>query len=309
MLRNFQDVLANAASYGRVKISVAVAQDKDVLQSLKLAHDAGLIEPILVGDAAVIRPLLATVGLPADTVVVDEPDISKAALAAVSLVHDGMAGVVMKGQVNTSDFLKAVLNAGVGLRTGRLLSHLGVFEVPGEPRLIFHSDGGMNIAPSLAEKKDILINAMQMLHSLGIALPNVAVLTANEQVNPKMPATVDAKALTDMCTAGELPAGIVEGPIALDVAISPEAARHKGIASRISGRVDLFIMPNIETGNAMGKSLLYYARAKMAGVVLGATRPIVLTSRSETPEGKLYSIALACLAAGRITDDETPSQK
>lgn len=298
MLRNFQDVLAKAATCGRIKISVAVAQDKDVLQSLKLAHDAGLVEPILVGDAAVIRPLLAEIGLPEGTTIVDEPDIHTAALAAVALAHNGVAQVVMKGLVNTSDFLKAVLNAEVGLRTGRLLSHLAAFEVPGEPRLIFHTDGGMNISPSLAEKKDILVNAMLMLQSLGISQPNVAVLTANEQINPKMPATMDAKALSEMSLAGELPAGIVEGPIALDVAISPEAAKHKGLTSRISGQVDLFLMPNIETGNTMGKSLLYYARAKMAGVVLGATHPIVLTSRSETPEGKLYSIALATLAAG-----------
>lgn len=309
MLRNFQDVLANAANYGRVKISVAVAQDRDVLQALKLAHDAGLVEPLLVGDAAVIRPLLTEVGLPPETTVVDEPDINKAALAAVELVHNGKAQVVMKGLVNTSDFLKAVLNAEVGLRTGRLLSHLAAFEVPGESRLIFHSDGGMNIAPTLAEKKDILVNALLMLQSLGIDEPNVAVLTANEQINPKMPATTDAKALTDMSLAGELPAGIVEGPIALDVAISPEAARHKGISSRISGQVDLFLMPNIETGNSMGKSLLYYAKAKMAGVVLGATNPIVLTSRSETPEGKLYSIALACLAAGSKKGGTASCQK
>ena len=309
MLRNFQDVLANAATLGRVKISVAVAQDKDVLHALKMAFDAGLVEPILVGDAATIKPLLSQVGLPDSTRIVDEPDINQAALAAVALVRNGEAAVVMKGLINTSDFLKAVLNSQVGLRTGRLLSHLSVFEIPGEPRLVFHSDGGMNIAPSLAEKKDILVNALFMLHSLGIPQPKVAVLTANEQISPKMPATTDAKALTDMSVAGELPEGIVEGPIALDVAISPEAAKHKGIVSRVSGEVDLFLMPNIETGNSLGKSLLYYANAKMAGVILGATHPIVLTSRSETPEGKLYSIALACLAAGGQKGGSIPCQK
>jgi len=148
-----------------------------------------------------------------------------------------------------------------------------------------------------------------MLHSLGIPQPKVAVLTANEQISPKMPATTDAKALTDMSVVGELPEGIVEGPIALDVAISPEAAKHKGIVSRVSGEVDLFLMPNIETGNTLGKSLLYYANAKMAGVILGATHPIVLTSRSETPEGKLYSIALACLAAGGQKGGNVPCPK
>ena len=156
----------------------------------------------------------------------------------------------------------------------------------------------MNIAPGLAEKKDILVNAMLAMRALGIEHPNVAVLTANEQVSPRMPATTDAQALVSMAAAGELPPGIVEGPIAFDVAMNPEAARHKGLTSRISGQVDLFLMPNIETGNALGKATLYYGKAKMAGIVLGATNPIVLTSRSETAEGKLYSIALACLAAG-----------
>ncbi len=298
MLRNFQEVLAWAKRPGEMMISVAAAQDKDVLQAVKLAQDNGLARPLLVGDAAAIRPLLAEVGLPADTPVVDEKDMNKAALTAVSLVSKGEAQVVMKGLINTSDFLKAVLHPEVGLRTGRLLSHMAVFEVPGEPKLIFHSDGGMNIAPTLAEKKDILVSAMLALQALGIERPNVAVLTANEQVSPKMPATIDAKALADMAAAGELPPGVVEGPIAFDVAVNPEAARHKGITSRISGQVDLFLMPNIETGNALGKATLYYGKAKMAGIVLGARNPIVLTSRAETAEGKLYSIALACLAAG-----------
>lgn len=296
MLRNFEEVLA-LASGGRRRISVAVAQDRDVLQALKLAADKGLAAPVLVGDADAIRPLLDEVGLPADTPVVDEKDMDRAALTAVSLVQKGEAEVLMKGLVNTSDFLKAVLNPEVGLRTGRLLSHLAVFEVPGEPKLIFHSDGGMNIAPTLAEKKDILVSAMLALKSLGIANPNVAVLTANEQVNPKMPATLDAKALADMAAAGELPPGTVEGPIAFDVAVNPEAARHKGLVSKVTGQVDLFLMPNIETGNALGKAVQYYGKARMAGIVLGATHPIVLTSRAETAEGKLYSIALACLAA------------
>lgn len=297
MPRSFAEILTKAKGLGKVTVSVAVAQDKDVLLALKSAYDVGLADAILVGDAGLIKPLLAEVGLPADTRIVDEPEMTKAALTAVSLVRNGEAQVLMKGLVNTSDFLKAVLNAEVGLRTGRLLSHLGVAEIPGVDRLLFQTDGGMNIAPSLAEKKDILTNAMLALHAIGIAEPNVAVLTANEQVNPKMQATVDAKALADMAAAGELPKGVVEGPIALDVAASAEAAKHKGISSKVSGQVDIMLVPNIETGNSLGKSLIYYAKAKFAGVVLGATHPIVLTSRAETPEGKLNSIALACLIA------------
>lgn len=298
MPRSFDEILTKARGLGKVTVSVAVAQDKDVLLALKSACDVGLADAILVGDASLIKPLLAEVGLPADTRIVHEPEMARAALTAVSLVRKGEAQVLMKGMVNTSDFLKAVLNAEVGLRTGRLLSHLGVAEIPGVDRLLFQTDGGMNIAPALAEKKDILTNAMLALHAIGIAEPKVAVLTANEQVNPKMPATVDAKALADMAAAGELPRGVVEGPIALDVAASAEAAKHKGISSKVSGQVDIMMVPNIETGNALGKSLIYYAKAKFAGVVLGATHPIVLTSRAETPEGKLNSIALACLIAG-----------
>jgi phosphate butyryltransferase len=300
VLRNFAEVLSRAQGLGRVTISVAAAQDKDVLQAVKAAFDAGLATAILVGDAVAITPLLAAVGLPADTPVVHEPDNNKAALTAVSLVGQGKAQVLMKGLLNSRDFLRAVLHPTEGLRTGRLLSHLSAYEVPGQEKLVFHSDGGMNIAPTLAEKKDILINALLALHALGIACPNVAVLTANELVNPKMPATVDAKALADMGAAGQLPAAIVEGPIAMDVAVSPEAARHKGLTSAVSGMVDLFLMPNIETGNAVGKALIYYAKAVMAGVVLGATHPVVMTSRAETVEGKLNSIALAALAASGV---------
>lgn len=300
MLQNFQDVLYRAKKYGKVKISVAVAQDLDVLLALKLAKDENLVQPILVGDREAIMPLLVKAGLPDDTTIIDVPDVDKAALTAVELVHNGEADVLMKGLINSSNFLKAVLNAEAGLRTGRLLSHLAVFEVPGEKKLIFHSDGGMNIAPGLAEKKDILVNAMTALHSIGIDMPKVAILTANELVNPKMSATVDAKALSEMAEAGQLPCGVVEGPISLDVAISPIAASHKGLSSKVSGDVDLFLMPNIETGNSLGKSLIYYAGGRMAGLVLGATNPIVMTSRAETPEGKFYSIALACLSAAGL---------
>ena len=155
-----------------------------------------------------------------------------------------------------------------------------------------------------------LINGMLSLQDMGIDHPRVGLLTANEVVNPKMPATVDAKMLSDMAAAGELPPGIIEGPIALDVAVSSEAARHKGLSSQVSGQVDLLVVPNIETGNALGKSIIYFARGKMAGIVLGASHPIVMTSRAETPEGKLNSIALACLVhSSKKREGESPCQK
>jgi len=299
VLCSLQDVLSKAKqSANEIIISVAVAQDKDVLLAIKAAQDCGLAKAILVGDSKVIRLLLAEIGLPLDTPIVDEPDVHKAALVAVSLVKQNKAQVLMKGLLNSSDFLRAVLNSQEGLRTGRLLSHLACLEIPGQEKLIFLSDGGMNIAPTLTEKKDILINSLLALHNMGIPCPNVAVLTANEIVNPKMPATMDALALVELNDSGELPLCIIEGPIALDVALSPEAGKHKGISSKIAGKVDLFLVPNIEAGNISSKMLIHYAKAQMAGIVLGATNPIVLTSRAETPEGKLYSMALACLAAG-----------
>lgn len=295
MYCNYQQVIAAAQARWPAVISVAVAQDAEVLEAVKLAYDSGIATAILVGNAAQIKPLAEQAGLSAAIQIVDEPDVAKAALKAVSIVRAGEAQVLMKGFINSSDFLKAVLNQEEGLRNGQLLSHLAVFEIPGQPKLLFVTDGGMNIAPSLAEKQDILTSAMLALNGMGLAKPNVAVLTANEQVNPRMPATMDAKALAELSLTGVLPPGIVEGPIALDVAVSAAAAQHKNITSKIAGNVDLILVPNIETGNAIGKTLIYYAGAKMAGLVLGASSPVVMTSRAETVEGKLNSIALACL--------------
>jgi len=296
MYQNYSEVLLKAKSLGPFIISVAVAQDREVLEAVKLARDIGLANAILVGDENLIGPLLAEVGLSSETVIIHESEAAKAALTAVSLAKQGKAHIVMKGHINSSDFLRAVLNKEEGLRTGRLLSHLAVFEIPGQDKLLFVTDGGMNIAPTLLEKKDILVSAMLALHGMGITNPHVAILTANEQVSAKMPATVDAQALVEMSAGGQLPRGIVEGPIAFDVAVNLESAKHKNIHSQVSGKVDLFLTPNIETGNVLGKMLIFYAKAKMAGLVLGATHPIVMTSRAETSEGKLNSIALACLA-------------
>lgn len=305
MLHSFSDVLAQAKQTAgtEVTIAVAAAQDRDVLQAIKTAQDIGLARAILVGDESAIRSLMAEIGLSPDTPVVNEPDMNKVGLAAVALVRQGKAQVLMKGLLNSNDFLRAVLHGQEGLRTGRLLSHLACLEIPGEDKLLFFSDGGMNIAPTLTEKRDILINSVLALHNIGIACPKVALLTANELVNPKMPATIDAQALAAMNDGTNLPCCTVEGPIAMDVAMSPEAAKHKGITSKIAGQVDLFLVPSIETGNAVTKALIHFAKAKMAGIILGATNPIVLTSRAETPEGKLYSMALACIAVGSAQKD------
>lgn len=297
MLRNFKELIERTKKLGRVTVSVAAAQDKDVLLAIKGAWDEGLVDAILVGDVVLIKPIIAEVGLPENIKVIHEPDDDMAALKAVNLVRKGEAQILMKGLINSSNFLKAVLNPDHGLRTGRILSHFAAFEIPGQKKLAFHTDGGMNVAPTLEEKKEILVNALEALEKLGITKPNVAVLTANEQVNPKIPVTMDAKALSEMGEAGLLPSCVIEGPIAMDVAASAEAAKHKGIKSKIAGDVDLFLVPTIEAGNMVGKTLVNYAKAKIAGVILGATHPVVMVSRADTPEAKVHSIALACLTA------------
>jgi len=210
----------------------------------------------------------------------------------------------MKGLVNSGDFLKAVVNNEVGLRTGRVLSHMTAYEIPGAKKLVFFSDGGINIAPKLNEKRDILANAISALNALGIHQPNVAILAANEVVNSKMPATVDAKELAAEYVGQNPLVAIVEGPIAMDVALNSDAAKHKGITSKIAGNVDLFMMPNIEAGNITSKALIHYANFKIAGVILGATHPVVMVSRADSAEAKLYSIALACLlVAGTLSGE------
>lgn len=300
MFQNYQDMIEKARVLGPVTMSVAVAQDNDVLEAVGMAEEAGIVRAILVGNEDAIRSRAEESGLRSDIEIIHEGDDSNAALKAVELVSTGKAQILMKGLVNTSIFMKAVLDKEVGLRTGRLLSHLAVFEIPNAKKLLFSSDGGINVAPNLDQKKQILINALGALKEMGVLNPNVAVLTANEKVSEKMPATVDAAELTRMNNEGEIPVScVLEGPIALDVANDPHAAEHKGIASRVTGDVDLLIFPNIEAGNIMGKTLIHYAGAKMAGIVLGTSHPVVLASRAETAEGKLNSIALAALTVKR----------
>jgi len=238
-------------------------------------------------------------GLTGRVELIHEADPDQACLVAAGCVRDGVAQALMKGMVNSSVFLKAALHPERGLRTGRLLSHLAAMEIPGAAKLSFFTDGGMNIAPGLEEKRQIMVNALEALHLMGIETPRVAVLTANEQVSPKMPATMDAQALVEAWEAGAYPNCIVEGPIAMDVALSPEAAHHKGIHSRVSGEVDLFLAPNIEAGNMITKVLLHYTPSKFAGMVLGATHPIVMGSRADSAEAKLNAIAMAALMARR----------
>lgn len=293
----FEALLDKAKSLGRAKVAVAGAADKEVLEAIKLAENEGLITPILVGDVLEIRRLAIDIGFSIKGVeLIHEPSPEAVAHKAVDAVVDGEAHFLMKGQMNSSDFLRAVLRADRGLRTQRLLSHLSAFEVPGFSRILFVTDGGVNIAPDLAQKKEILENSLHYLKGIGMDLVKVVVLTANEVANAKMPATMDAQALAKMGRAGEFPGAIVEGPLALDGAVSAAALKHKGITSQINGEVDLLLVPSIEVGNVLGKSMIYFAGATMAGILLGAKVPIVLASRNDTPRSKFMALTMAALS-------------
>ncbi len=295
MLKNFTELLNLAQKSEPVPLTVAVAEDREVLSALKSAQDKGLVKPILTGMAAAIEPLAQEIGL-SDCEIYDCANETEAALTAVRLVSSGRAKAVMKGLINTSPFMRAVLDKQVGLRTERRLSHLAAMEQRGAERLVFISDGAINPAPDLEAKKEILVNALDILWALGYQCPKVAAIAANEQVNEKIPATVDAKNLLEYSREQQLNC-LIEGPVALDVALSAQAAQHKGIDSRIAGQVDLFLAPNIEAGNVMIKGLLHWGPAAMAGMVIGTCAPVVLTSRSDSAEGKVLSIALAAAAA------------
>lgn len=297
MFKNFEEVLSIAKQRGPFKVSIAAAHDREVLETVKMASDMGLIAPILVGDADKIKSISKEIGL-CEMPIVDAADEAEAAQQAALLVKKGEAQILMKGFVNTSIFMKAVLNKETGLRSGRLLSHMAAYEIPGYNKIVFCTDSGINVAPTQEQKKDILTNALMAIKAMGIEKPKVAALAANEMVDPKIPATVDARALVEMHERGEIPECIIEGPMAMDVACSSEAAHHKGIESKVAGDVDLFFCPAIEVGNVLGKSWLYFNKAKWAGIVLGATNPIILGSRSDTAEIKLNSVAMACLSCG-----------
>ena len=298
MFRNLDDLVEAAIGMGPARIAVAAGHDPDVIESLQLAREMGLAEAVLVGDRKKIEPLAAAAGLRlGDGRLIHQPDESAAALQAIGLVRDGAADLLMKGKINTSVLIRAVLNREQGLRTGRQLSQVIVFQVPGIDRLMIMTDAAINLAPELTQKAEICRNAMHVAHALGIEEPNVALLCALEFVNPAMPATVDAAALTMMNRRGQLKGGYVEGPIALDVPMSRFAADRKGIETPLVENTDVFIAPDIEAANILYRAILYMAGGESGGIVVGAKVPLILLSRAETPETKIRSIAIGRLVA------------
>lgn len=298
MINSFEDVLAKVKERPIKKVAVAVAQDEPVLEAIRDAMEEGIAQAVLVGDRKKIVEAAQKVNMPLDKVeIIDEKDNGKACLTAVELVSSKKADMVMKGLVDTATFLRAVLNKEKGLRTGKVLSHVAVFDVPALKRIILLTDAAMNIAPDLVAKKQILENAVGIASAIGIEMPKVAPVCAVEVVNPDMQPTIDAAVLSKMNERGQIKGCIVDGPLAIDNALSMEAAKHKGINSPVAGQADIILVPNIETGNVMYKTLVYTANAKNGGILAGAAAPVILTSRADSPESKLFSIALAALAA------------
>lgn len=297
-MKSIDDIVQAAKATGRKTIAVAAAQEHSALEAALDAKVAGLAEPILVGDGDAIRAIAAEIKADLNGVrIIEEKDFARAAAAAVSLVRSGEADILMKGVLDTSILLKAALNKEAGLNAGKLTSHVAVIESPHYHKLFVVTDAAINIAPDLQGKLDIIANAVKVARAIGADKPKVALLAAVEKVNPdKMPCTVDAAIITQMNRRGQLKDCVVDGPLALDNAISAESAKIKKIVSDVAGDADVLVAPDIEAGNVLYKALLDLGGARGAGIVAGATKPIVLTSRADSRETKLASIALAVLA-------------
>ena len=303
MSKSFEELISKANQKTLKKVSVSNAQDEPVLQAVKAAKEQNIATAILVGDEAKIREIAASIDMDlTDFEIINEPDTEAAALKAVELVHNGKADILLKGLLETKTFLKSVLNKEVGLRTGKMLSHVCVFEIEGINRLLFFTDVAFNTYPTLADKVNIINNAVEVAHACGIECPKVAPLCAVETVNPKMQPTVDADNLTKMYEGGDFKGCQIDGPLSMDLAIDPEAAVHKGVTNPVAGHADILLFPNIDAGNITYKILVRTAKVKIGNVLVGTSAPVVLTSRSDDFETKLNSIALATVIAGSITD-------
>jgi Phosphotransacetylase len=293
MIKKLDELINLAKERGKKTLSVAVAQDKEVLTAVIEAVKLGIVDAIFIGDEEKINKIVKEDKLNIDNIkIVDEKDILKAAAKAVEFVSKGEAHFIMKGMLGTADLLRAVLNKEAGLRGKGLLSHVMVYDVPAYHKLIFLTDGGMVPYPTVEDKVGIINNAIKVAHKIGIEVPKVAPICAVEVVNPSMQATVDAAVLSQMNKRGQIKGCIIDGPLALDNAISKLAAEHKGIVSDVAGDADVLLVPNIESGNFLGKSMTYFANAESAGVIMGAKCPVVLVSRADSSKSKLYSIAL-----------------
>ena len=303
MSKGFEELLQKVKNCSTKKIAVCVAQDDAVLEAVKAAKEQGIADAILVGDEDKIKEIAAKMSMDLSAYeIIDVKDVTEASLTAVKLVHDGKADMYMKGLIDTKGFLKSVLDKEVGLRTGKPLSHVALFEIEGYEKMFFLTDVAFIPYPTLEDKKGIISNTVEVAHACGVACPKVAPLAAVEVVNPKMPATVEAAELTRMNEEGEITGCIVDGPLSMDLAIDPEAARHKGATGRkIVGDADILLFPDIHAGNITYKTLVHTANVKNGCILTGTKAPVILTSRSDSFETKVNSIALAAIVAEELS--------
>jgi phosphate butyryltransferase len=294
--QHFDRLLAACDDVEPITTAVAVPEDDASLGGALLAWHEGLITPILVGDRGRIEEVARDIDADLDGVeIVDVADHAAAAARTVALVDDGRAAAIMKGHLHTGELLAEVTKRAGGLRSSRRLSHVFVMDVPGLPHPLLVTDAGINIAPDLEAKVDIVQNAIDLARALGMDTPRVGVLSAVETVNTKIPSTVDAAVLSKMAERGQIKGGIVDGPLAMDNAIDIQAAKTKGLVSLVAGKAQVLVAPNLEAGNMMAKELTFIAHAAAAGLVLGARVPIMLTSRADDEKSRLVSCALAQL--------------
>jgi phosphate butyryltransferase len=298
MMTTLDDIVEAVRSRPIKTVAVAVAEHESILSAVRQAGEWGIAEAVLVGDREKIAAEAEKAELDLSEVsVIDEGNDLAAAATATSLVSSGKADILMKGLIHTDDFLRAVLDKEKGLRSGHVMSHVFVLETTHLDRLTLVTDGAMNVAPDLVQKAGIILNAVYLAQLLGVEEPKVGILAATEVVNPQMQATVDAAVLSKMSDRRQFPACCIDGPFALDNAVSEMAAKIKKIEGPVAGNCDVLLVPNIEAGNMLAKSFVYLAQGRVAGVLVGASAPVVLTSRADSAEAKLYSIATAMLMA------------
>jgi len=298
-ISSFVQLMEAARAVGPKMVAVALPHEPEILLCAQDAQSQGLANCTLVGDRERIRKIAAENGVDVTKMMImHEPDPKFAARKVMELLRMGHADLAMKGKLETADFLRAALDRETGVRAGRLFSHVAVFEIPGYERLLFVTDSGVVVAPTLEQKVEIVQNAVLVAQAFGIEQPKVAILAATETVNPKIPTTMDAANLSKMADRGQIQGAIVDGPLALDNAISSESAAIKGIKSPVAGYADILVAPDVEAGNMLAKAITYFANGKMAGVVVGGKSPLIVASRSDPHETKLMSMALGVLLAG-----------
>ena len=301
MLTSHAELRAAARRVGPLRVAVVDADDDVALSAVALAAEQQIASVMLVGNEARIRERVDRLSLGASLQAAEYVATDTPAIVAAQLASEGRADILLKGHLRTDEMMRAVLDKSLGLRTGRLLSDVLLYEdvLSGERRLVGITDGGLNVAPDLAQKKQIVLNAIEVLRRVGIARPKIAILSATEAVSSSVPSTVDAQALTEMGRAGEFGDADVFGPLALDNALLESAAQAKGITHPVAGHADCMVVANIEAGNALAKAAKYMGGSSCAHVVVGARMPILIPSRVESAEDKLNAIALGVLVAGR----------